>query len=61
MTSPARGEPGERCADNRDNADRNPAPNILIPQTQARVLAAVHAEPDLPFTGEPHVPRELHP
>lgn len=45
MTSPARGELRERWTDNRDNADRKPAPNFLISQTQARVVAAVHAIP----------------
>ncbi len=59
MTSPARGELRDRWTHNRANADRKPEPNITISQTQAHVLAAVHADPDLTFIGEPHVPREL--
>ncbi len=33
MTSPARGELRDRWTDNRDNADRKPAPNVPISQT----------------------------
>lgn len=60
MTSPAR-EPGERWTDSRNNTDRKPAPKILIPQTQARVLTVVHAESDQSFTDAPDVPQELEP
>jgi len=61
MTSPARGELRDRWTHNRDNADRKPAPNVPISQTQARVVAAVHVDPDLVSFGEPHVPREFRP